>query len=832
MDRVFGDYRLREREHDVLGPQGRIELSGRAVDLLAAFLDAPDALLTKDDLFAAAWPGVIVEDNTLQVHISALRKALGPGYLTTVHGRGYRYTGPPPLSTDQSVPARQSPEAPPRGNIERFEVRLVEREAELIALCQLLRTERLVTVLGPGGVGKTTLALAAAAQRRNETPQDIWVLDFAAVADGRFIEATLVQTLGVGFRAGSSPRELILEHLARHPSLLVFDNCEHVREGVAELVRAILANAHPTDILATSQVPLSVPNERIFRLKPFGAVGDSSSSAAFLADCLTMLGEEVSLQDRPALLRIGRRLDGVALALKMVASRAAAVGITAVDAELARELPQLTAEATSTRFPSLKASMEWSYSLLSSSEQKLFRRLGVFMGSFSLDAVRAVGGAEAETSFLALVQRSLVMRDTSHSSRYRLLETSRNFALEKLMQANEEQEARRAHAEFIRDLFARNQLDWETESDASWGLRVGPDADNLRGALTFAEFSQDHPLLVGLAGSSYRFFMQQNLIEEGLAHAERALAVSDNVPALEAARLRVGVASLARYVGLHAKGEAALNSALPVLRESPRDIAFSLALLLRVWDQIFGISETPSLFAELETSVAELPICKTLAWALVAIGVNHWKMGEHESGLARAEAGLAMFDRLDNPPGLFRAAINLAESLHHGGDTRRAISLAERYVPRIRMAGTSVWLGMISSNLTIYHLTLGEPELAHAPFAEAWRNTPHDGKFWHTSTLCPACELALARGRPDVAALLVGFFDHFVETGDDPLQATEARLVQAVTERLSTIYEAKELSRLRHQGRSLSFFEADHLVETTVLLNDGTAALASAVAQG
>jgi tetratricopeptide (TPR) repeat protein len=369
----------------------------------------------------------------------------------------------------------------------------------------------------------------------------------------------------------------------------------------------------------------------------------------------------------------------------------------------------------------------------------------------------------------------------------------------------------------VRDHFAATQIEWETEPDDLWAARIGPDADNLRAAQAFAAEHDLHSLQVDLAASSYRFFMQQNLIEEGLAGAERALAVSSEVPPLEAARLRVGVASLARYMGLHAKGEAALDVALPILRGSTDTQALALALLLRVWDQTFGISDTPSLLGELEAAIAKLPTCKTLAWALVAIGVNHWQSGERESGMTRAEAGLAMFDRLDNPPGLFRAAINLAEALHHGGDTRQAIALAERYIPRVRMAGASVWLGMVASNLATYYLTLGEFEAARAPYAEAWASAPHDGGFWHASLLSPAAELALACGRPDAAALLIGFFDNYVEVSDDPMQSTEARLLARVTERLASIYTPQELDRRRREGRSLSFFEVDHLVESAVI---------------
>ena len=178
-----------------------------------------------------------------------------------------------------------------------------------------------------------------------------------------------------------------------------------------------------------------------------------------------------------------------------------------------------------------------------------------------------------------------------------------------------------------------------------------------------------------------------------------------------------------------------------------------------------------------------------------------------------------MFDALGNPPGLFRAVINVSEVLHNGGDTHAAIALSEQFVPRIRRASVTspMWLGMIAANLASYYLALGNPDAALAPYAEAWARTPHDGGFWHVCMLSPAAELSLAGGRLDASALLTGFFDRFVEESDDKLQPTEAGQRVRVIEQLGRALAPSELARLRHQGRALSFFEADHLVETAVL---------------
>jgi DNA-binding winged helix-turn-helix (wHTH) protein len=223
MDVIFGDFRLRTRERELVAPAGAVELSAPAFDLLRALLARPDTLLDKDSLFAAAWPGVVVEDNTLQVHISALRKALGPGLIATVHGRGYRYTGPPPHEAgDPPTPANRT-----LGNIDRFRTDCVARDGEAEAVCALVQQHRLVSLVGPGGVGKTTLAIDVIA--RLERPAGgAWMIDLAAIDSGAFIESTLIQTLALPFRAGSDALRTFIEHLRRDDALLIFDNCEHV----------------------------------------------------------------------------------------------------------------------------------------------------------------------------------------------------------------------------------------------------------------------------------------------------------------------------------------------------------------------------------------------------------------------------------------------------------------------------------------------------------------------------------------------------------------------------------------------------------------------------
>ena len=212
MDMVFGEYRLRQPRARTLGARRDRSSCRRGPSTCCRRCSLPpDSLLDKEALFAAAWPGAIVEDNTLQVHMSALRKALGTGYITTVHGRGYKYIGPPPHAAG-AVPVA---EADARGNIERYRSECIEREAEAKTVAGLLEQHRLVSIVGPGGVGKTTLAIAVADGL--EAPGGVWLIDLASLDSGTFIDSTLIQALGVPYRSGTEALQLDRRQLRQAP---------------------------------------------------------------------------------------------------------------------------------------------------------------------------------------------------------------------------------------------------------------------------------------------------------------------------------------------------------------------------------------------------------------------------------------------------------------------------------------------------------------------------------------------------------------------------------------------------------------------------------------
>jgi predicted ATPase/DNA-binding winged helix-turn-helix (wHTH) protein len=810
MDLEFGEYRLRQRERELVGPGGPIELSARAFDLLRALLAAPDTVLSKDALFEAAWPGMIVEDNTLQVHISALRKALGAGFIATVHGRGYKYAGPPP----REAGAAAVMPADTRGNIERYRSECIEREAEAEAIAGLLGQHRLVSVVGPGGVGKTTLATAVADGL--DAPGGVWLIDLGSLDSGQFIDSTLIQTLAVPYRSGAEALQLVAEQLRHAPAVLLFDNCEHVREEVAHVIARLLGDVTSLRVLTTSQVPLGLPGERVFKLLPFelgGGAGEGlTASGQFLAHCIEMSGETLTSADYPTIERLARRLDGVALALKMAAARASTIGLDAVDAQIERQLAGLDADWNTAlpRHRSLLASMRWSYNLLPDDVQRTLRALGVFSGSFSLAGAIAIAGEAAEAHIAELVRRSLVVRDTANRGRYRLLDSMRRFALQQLEAAGEVGAARDRHADFVTQLFATSIEQWETTPDAEWEATYRPEGDNLRAALAWTKARPHSEGYVELVAETQRFFLQEQLGAEGLATMDSALPLAPQASAKARARLGLALGEVARVNASDIKARQGLLGTLGWLRDHDPGLRFFEALVLMTWITMFfrDRSEVPPLTAELREVLPRMPLSKTKAWALVALGTDMWLNGEREAGLARCQAGFAMHLETGNLRGRFRSLMNFTEMVHKEGDTRLALQLAREVLPEVRKHATRLHLSNQLGNIAAYLYWLGDIEAANEAHLESAPLMWPDGSYWHLCVLQNAAEHRYWQDDHTESALLLGIIDKRIETWPDGRQATEQMQRDRLGERLAEALGEAEYRRLLAQGAELGLEDA------------------------
>jgi predicted ATPase/DNA-binding winged helix-turn-helix (wHTH) protein len=458
-----------------------VPIGRRAFEVIGALVESAGTLITKDDLMDRVWPGAIVEDNTLQVHISAVRKALGArrDLLKTESGRGYRLLGSwTPRSEHATVEDSDAPAEPANGrsrltNLPENVTTIVGRVAAVQRLHDLLSAYRIVTLTGPGGIGKTALALAVGRSVLAGFDGGAWLVELAALTDPGLVPAAVAGVLGLKFGRETISPAAVAQAIAGKRLLLVLDNSEHVVEAVAELTEMIVRQCPHATVLATSRETLRIDGEYVYRVPPLDVppadlaeperLMGHSAVALFIARIKALdTAFSPDLATLSSIAEICRHLDGIPLAIEFAAARAATLGIRQVAAGLEDRFTLLTSGRRTAlpRHQTLRAVLDWSYDLLPADEQHLLRHLAVFNGGFTLEAATAVatGTAGVSTAIVDananLVAKSLVAFDgTGATSRWRLLETIRAYAHEKLATRGEDRQAERRHANYFRDRF-------------------------------------------------------------------------------------------------------------------------------------------------------------------------------------------------------------------------------------------------------------------------------------------------------------------------------------------------------------------------------------------
>jgi predicted ATPase/DNA-binding winged helix-turn-helix (wHTH) protein len=503
-----GRFVLQPAERRLLVDGQPAAVGGRALDVLIALAAHPDHLLTKNELLERAWPGVIVEEANLQVQISNLRKLLGADVINTVPGRGYRFAAPVE-GADRAAPQPASaPASAAHTNLPPELPALYGREDDLDLVHELLSEHRLVSLVGAGGIGKTRVAQAVAQRLLGEFADGVWLVELAPLADPALVPSTVAQALGLQLRGRIAPLDELLAALQPQRLLLVLDNCEHLLEGMCELVQAVVTRAPQVRVLVTSQEPLRLPAEHQYRLGPLavpGALQATSAEAALEFGAVRLFVERVraldprfnpDAQQAAAVADVCRHLDGLALAIELAAARVPSLGVLGVRDRLGERLRMLTAGSRIAlrRHQTLRASLDWSHGLLPADVRTVFRRLGVFSGGCTIEAVQRVAGDEQLDEWAVLehlgtlVDRSLVVADGTDRPRYRLLESARAYALEKLAEAGETQLLARRHAEYYAARFQHvtDSLYGGSATEDAYTAERGIEIDNLRAAWAWA----------------------------------------------------------------------------------------------------------------------------------------------------------------------------------------------------------------------------------------------------------------------------------------------------------------------------------------------------------
>jgi predicted ATPase/DNA-binding winged helix-turn-helix (wHTH) protein len=548
----FGPYRIYPGQRLVMEADQPLRLGRRAMDILLILLEHAGEVVSKQALIASVWPKSVVEDINLRVHMAALRKALGDGqagqrYIVTVAQRGYSFVAPYSLEHIEHPPGSEAP-APSGHNLPVRRTRMIGRQSLVDNLMVQLSRQRFITLVGPGGIGKTTVALRVAEQLIGRYRDGIRLLDLAPINDPSMITVHLATLLELSLH-DAEPMSGLAAFLRDRQMLLVIDNCEHLVDAIALLSESILRAAPEVHILATSRESLRAEGECVQRLEsldcpPPIAVPDRAQALTFSA--LQLFVEramashdsfELTDDELPLAIEICRRLDGIPLAIELAAAQVSGLGLGGLLTQLQGSFRLLTQgrQTTLGRHQTLRATLDWSFELLNACEQTCLRRLGVFRGGFTLESAAAViVGEHIEPqavfgSITQLVAKSLLNVEVGDEEVfYRLLDTTRSYALEKLDQAADLPDTRERHAERCLALMNQAQHDWELIPTGTWIERYARGLEDIRSALDWC-FNAQGPqaLAIRLTAASTPLWQELSLLKEHGIYVRRALALLD-----------------------------------------------------------------------------------------------------------------------------------------------------------------------------------------------------------------------------------------------------------------------------------------------------------------
>jgi predicted ATPase/serine/threonine protein kinase len=475
----------------------------------------------------------------------------------------------------------------------------VGRTKERAELARVLASSRLLSLTGAGGAGKTRLALRLAADLAHDFRDGVWLVDLAPIATADLVAQTIASAIGVREAPQRTIRDVLLDTICHRELLLVLDNCEHLIEECAEITEALLRAAPALRIVATSREPLRVPGEAVWRVSSLSLPDDTSSPSTdvlFESEATRLFIERATgidpafapaAENAATIARICRRLDGIPLAIELAAARVATLSVEQIDARLQDRFRLLTGGARTAvaRQRTLEATMQWSYQLLTDQERVLLNRLSLFPAGWSLEAAEKVCGgngiddADMLDLLSSLVSKSLVTLEGQRDRRYRLLETVRYYARQRLVDLGDADRLRDRHFEFFFDEFRGVRTALQGHEQVRWLKRLHLEQDNVRAALEWAIAS---PALaekaLELAGALFWYWTKRGAFAEGRQWIERALAVNPHVRGSVRAIALIGLGHMLYFQQHPAEADAANAEALAAAREDGHTWAMAYAL--------------------------------------------------------------------------------------------------------------------------------------------------------------------------------------------------------------------------------------------------------------
>jgi len=787
---LFGSFRLSPARRELWGDGVPLTLGSRALDILLALVRRRGELATKKELMDEVWgAGISVEENNLTTHIATLRRALGDGgnggrFILTVPGRGYRFVAPVQLIADGAISSAAPPPTPITApvNIPLPLTSLVGRTKETREIIARLERSRLVTITGAGGVGKTRLAIEAAASLTGRFPDGVYLLEFAPIGDPTLVTETVARHLNISLPPGSDATKLIIAALKSAKVALVLDNCEHLIEAISDLIAAILPACPSVAIIATSRERLRIGGESTYQLLPLeipppsiaatpDILAENPSVQLFVDRAATALdGFDLTAENALSIATICRRLDGIPFAIELAVPWLRILPPARLASKLDDRFRVLTRgdRGTVPHHQTLSSLIGWSYDLLTAAERSALDRLSIFPATFSADAaIAAIGpeiGDENEcfTALAALVDKSLVLIQPSGvEQRYRLLETTWAFAQEKLGPAGKLEVLARI-APYIAAIFAEAEASWPTTATSVWRARYEPELEILRSVLVWA-FGEagDTALGVRLVTSANWFWEELGLVAERSRWLNIACdAICETTPPEIVGKIRLGL-NFAGTIG-HGGDAALLREPVEIFRKLQEPIYLALALrqLAAITMRAGEVAEAEQWLAEAEALLRPLGPSKPLCGVLDIRSTARLFAGDAAGCRTLLEQTLAQARELDYPRQIEVATMNLAELEFDEGNLALAIRYLEDTIVSCLASGNLRFLCGARTNLAGYALAAGEVDRALLHAREGLRlSVGIQDRFLGLCCIEHLALIAARLGHSALAQNLAGFGD-------------------------------------------------------------------------
>jgi predicted ATPase/DNA-binding winged helix-turn-helix (wHTH) protein len=803
-----------------------IHLEPQTFDVLAYLMERRGEVVRKSELLEHVWGDRFVSESALTTQIKSVRHAVGDAgseqrIIRTVHGKGYEFVSEVRVIADDDVEPDElsTPHAESMSRSLPSAVQtLIGRDELLDLLVQQVATSRLLTLVGTGGVGKTSLGYELARRVARTFNDGVYVVELVTVVDEGATFEAFATALDVNTRQRGSIDDAIVDMLRPRHALLLLDNCEHLVESVAGLVARILPAAPGVSIVATSREPLAVTSEQVWTIDPL----PNSPAVALFVERARAADPSFELTDAttPAVIEICRRLDGIPLAIELAASRARAIDVHDIASRLDERFRLLKGvrRGADPKHRTLQDAISWSYDLLGHDEQQLFSALAVFAGPFDLGAAEAVGsGGDVLDLLTRLTERSMlaVRRPVGGGTRYELLETLREYGRQRLDDSRSV-ELFTTHAGYFASFARSVEADFQTSREVLTSTQVDAAFADLRAAQRFSLQIGDVDAAFGLIGSTREYAMRA-LRYEVFGWAETAAAL----PEARGHRLFPLMKALHAY-GAWVRGEYDLAVALANaarVEEQSSGVAPS-GLVERVLANVLytvGRSDDGMVEALRQIEIAEESgNASRLAHACYMCSVATSSTGELDEGRRLATRAREAGQRTGSPTDLASAFVADAYAADPDDDRAlEAFSTADRLARSAGNRWMSAFARTEASGILVRRGQLPEACAELAELLDLWYRAGEWSQQWHTLS---RCMMALdGIGRPEIAAEVVGAIDAHATMGAPPSMASLRELSFAIRDDLADKLGADRLEEQRAMGASRPLVETVDRVRVALL---------------